>query len=235
MKNQYFGDINDYRKYGLLRLLSGHGEISTAICWMLTPDDDRTDGSLIEYLHQPETWRSFDPELFDHLQDLVVERGLRDVHLAESAGMLPACRFYPELLPDDADGRGRYFERFFPLTEGCYLIFFDPDNGIEVKSKPYGRKGSSKYVYWQELTTSFSRGRSLLIYQHFPRVPRDQFVPSKAREVAEKTGAREVYSFRTARVVFFLVPQDRHREYLRERSHRVEEVWASQIEVGCHQ
>ncbi len=24
MKNQYFGDINDYRKYGLLRCLSRH-------------------------------------------------------------------------------------------------------------------------------------------------------------------------------------------------------------------
>jgi hypothetical protein len=25
MKNQYFGDVNDYRKYGLLRLLTGPG------------------------------------------------------------------------------------------------------------------------------------------------------------------------------------------------------------------
>jgi len=33
MKNQYFGDINDYRKYGLLRTLTG-GQIKTAVCWM---------------------------------------------------------------------------------------------------------------------------------------------------------------------------------------------------------
>jgi len=26
MKNQYFGDINDYKKYSLLRLLGGHGQ-----------------------------------------------------------------------------------------------------------------------------------------------------------------------------------------------------------------
>jgi hypothetical protein len=40
MKDQYFGDINDYRKYGLLRILSGmrcsgQSNISAAICWML--------------------------------------------------------------------------------------------------------------------------------------------------------------------------------------------------------
>jgi hypothetical protein len=44
MKNQYFGDINDYRKYGLLRGLSNRGEIRTAVCWMLTTDDGRGDG-----------------------------------------------------------------------------------------------------------------------------------------------------------------------------------------------
>ena len=33
MKDQYFGDINDYRKYGLLRpIIASSG-------WMLTPDD----------------------------------------------------------------------------------------------------------------------------------------------------------------------------------------------------
>ena len=65
MKNQYFGDINDYRKYSLLRLLSGHGKISTAVCWMLTPDDLRPDGHRIQYLREPEKWRKFDPAVFD--------------------------------------------------------------------------------------------------------------------------------------------------------------------------
>ena len=39
MKNQYFGDVNDYRKYGLLRALQGEGSLSTLVAWMLTPDD----------------------------------------------------------------------------------------------------------------------------------------------------------------------------------------------------
>ena len=41
MKNQYFGDMYDYIKYGLLRQLSGCGKVSLAVCWMLTENDDR--------------------------------------------------------------------------------------------------------------------------------------------------------------------------------------------------
>jgi hypothetical protein len=41
VRNQYFGDINDYRKYGLIRALTNHGELRTTVCWMLTPDDGK--------------------------------------------------------------------------------------------------------------------------------------------------------------------------------------------------
>jgi hypothetical protein len=57
VKNQYLGDINDYRKYGLLRALTNGGEIKTAICWMLTPDDRRGGSGFIGCLEQEHTWR----------------------------------------------------------------------------------------------------------------------------------------------------------------------------------
>lgn len=234
MKNQYFGDINDYRKYGLLRLLSGGGEITTAVCWMLTPDDGRTDGRLIKYLEQPEKWRHLDPRLFDHLTELVLDQSRRDVRGIETPAILPACRFAPGLLADDAEARAKYFETFMDIAKDCDLVFFDPDNGIEVRSKPYGRKDSSKYVYWPELIASFSAGHSLLIYQHFPRIKRERFIETKARELARKTEAREVYSFRTPNVLFVLAPQERHRESFRKRSRKVARVWASQIRVTSH-
>lgn len=234
LKNQYFADINDYRKYGLLRVLSGKGKITTGACWMLTPDDGRTDGSFTDYLHQPEKWRHFDPPLFDHLRDLVLHQNLRDVRGVETVAILPSCRFAPGLLPDDAEGRVAYFETFAGVTEGCDLIFFDPDNGIEVKSKPYDHNGSSKYVYWREIEDAFDAGHSLLIYQHFPHVKRGPYTRSKARELADKTCASEVYSFRTPRVLFLLAPQEHHREFFRDRSKEVPEVWGSQISVARH-
>jgi len=234
VKNQYFGDINDYRKYGLLRLLSGSGEIRTAICWMLTPDDGGTDGRHIKYLEHPERWRHFDPPLYDHLRELVLGQNLRHVRGAETTAILPSYRFAPGLLPDDVEGRAKYFETFMDIAGDCDLIFFDPDNGVEVKSKPYGRNDSSKYVYWRELIESFSAGHSLLIYQHCPRVQRDLFIRNIARELAEKTGAREVYSFGTPNVLFLLAPQERHREFFRKRSRKVGEAWGLQIQVASH-
>ena len=40
MKDQYFGDINDYRKYGILRALQSKGQRTLLVAWMLTPELD---------------------------------------------------------------------------------------------------------------------------------------------------------------------------------------------------
>jgi hypothetical protein len=234
VKNQYFGDINDYRKYGLLRILTNHGQIRTAVCWMLTPDDGRGDGGFIDYLEDGDKWRHFDEPLFDVLRELVLGQNLRDVRGAETSAVLPASRFAPGFLPDDADGRVRYFDAFVELARGCELVFFDPDNGIEVKSKPYGRKDSSKFLYWREMERLWSAGHSLLIYQHFPRAKRDAFVGNKARELMERTRAPEIISFRTRHVVFFLVAQADRLEFFKDRSEKVGRVWKRQILVGRH-
>ena len=70
MKNQYFGDINDYRKYGLLRLLAGAG-LSVGVCWLLTPNDGGVDGERRSYLLKPGRWRKHNPNLYDLLRPLL--------------------------------------------------------------------------------------------------------------------------------------------------------------------
>ena len=66
MKEQYVGDINDYRKYALLRALAGEGAVKIGVCWMLTPSDGRADGNRLGYLRKP-AFSEFDPPLFDLL------------------------------------------------------------------------------------------------------------------------------------------------------------------------
>jgi hypothetical protein len=231
MKNQYFGDVNDYRKYGLLRILTGWGEMSTAVCWMLTPNDGRTDGKLIEYLKQADSWRGYDPDLFDRLREWVIQKGVRDVSLAGEAGLLPGACFYTETLHDDLESRSRYLDSFWNVAAGCDLIFFDPDNGLEVKSKPLGRKGSSKYLGWDELVRAFSSAYSVLVYQHFPREKRDTFIERMAKEMQHRTETARVYSFRTARVVFFLLPSERQIATFEQNVERISETWRDQIHV----
>ena len=187
MKNQYWGDINDYRLYGLLRVLIGQNELRTAVCWMLTPDGDGHDGGFTSYLSHSLRWRRFDPELFDLLSDLVPQ-GQQNVSGLEESGFVPSCRFHTELLTDDQEDRSRYFRRFWKLAEGCDLVFFDPDNGMEVQSRPEGRKDSSKHLYWHELKHAYSQGHSALVFQYFPRVKRDVLHQAAGGRVVREDG-----------------------------------------------
>lgn len=234
MKNKYFGDINDYKKYGLLRALTGRGEIATTVCWVLTEDDDRSDGRRIRYLEQPEKWRCHDPAVFDHLQVQVIQRRIRKVDAIEDSDVLPNCRFYSPLIRDNVKARQRYFRELLKFAKGSQLVFFDPDNGLEIKSVPSGRKNSSKYLYWEEVKTAFARGHSLLIYQHFPRKPRVPFIGQLVDKFRVATGVRNVLSYCSSHVVFFLVPQAAHEEHFREWNNAVVEAWGQRISVRQH-
>jgi hypothetical protein len=234
MKNQYFGDINDYKKYGLIRQLNGFGQISTAVCWMLTPDDLRPDGHRIRYLLEPETWREFDPVVFDHLREHVIERRNRAVNNLENSGVLPNSSFYSEIVQDDACQRTGYLLKFLEFAHNSSLVFFDPDNGMEVKSVRSGRRNSSKYLYFSEVQKAFSGGHSLLIYQHLPPKPRRPFVSELASRFRSVTDVSRIYLYWTQFVVFFLIPQPSHEKLFLERNERITEVWKKQIEVEIY-
>ena len=208
MKHQYFGDINDFRKYGLLRQLSNFGQITSSVCWMLTPDTaGNADGQKLAYLEQPHKYRHHDPALFDLLHEKVQRRGMRNVDTAYMPKILPHSWLFDELVPDDKAGRKLWFDRYLHKAYSSELVFFDPDNGLEVPSVPFGAKDAPKYLYWQEVQQAYAAGHSLLIYQHFPRVARNLFIPSLAARFREVTGSRDIQAFSTSHVVFFLVRQ----------------------------
>lgn len=98
MKNQYFGDINDYRKYGLLRALRSEGDGSLLVAWMLTPEDGGRDEGLRSYLDDPDTWAKYDPELFKGQADLLstAPQPLVDWRTHLEANRL--CRWLPHLV-----------------------------------------------------------------------------------------------------------------------------------------
>ena len=187
MKDQYFGDINDYRKYGLLRSLQSSTKLNLLVAWMLTPDDGRRDGELRDYLQQPHRWKHFDPELYSALVSLLGQTRGRSVSLLESANLIPRAAFFSALVPDERRARNQWRADLASAASGADLVFLDPDNGLEVASKPIGRKGSSKYLAWQEVDILWSAGRSLLIYQHFPRKTRDAFVTQTLATLRART------------------------------------------------
>jgi hypothetical protein len=68
VKIQYFGDMNDYRKFALLRLFARQAKYKVGVCWMMTEPDERQDGNNPSYRERPDLWRGYDPQLFDTLK-----------------------------------------------------------------------------------------------------------------------------------------------------------------------
>jgi hypothetical protein len=114
-------------------------------------------------------------------------------------------------VPDEIVSRERWLEDLKAEAVKADWAFFDPDNGVEVPSLPVGRRGSSKYVFQREILEAWGMGLSVLIYQHFPRVDRGEFIGKKIRELKDFTGSSYASVFRTAEVAYFLLAQEDHR------------------------
>ena len=229
MKNQYFGDVNDFRKYGLLRAITRAAQLRLSVVWMLTPDDGSADGKFTAYLEKPDAWRAHDPELFDGMRALMKSEAPRSVSLIEHTGLLPGAAYHSTVVPESAPDRDRWFQQVRAEMAGSNLVFFDPDNGIEIKSLPYGRRKSSKFVYWREIEEVWNAGSSMLIYQHFIREKRERFVGRMLAALRERAAGSFVEAFSTAHVVFLLALQPRHQHYHEPIVSTVRDRWGDQI------
>lgn len=201
------------------------------MAWILTPDDGRRDGALRSYLEDPARWSKYDPDLFASLADLLRSAPRPSVSLIEESSLLPRASYYSPVVPDGRRERDEWYNNLLRAAAGADLVFFDPDNGIEVRSRPVGRKGSSKYVTWDEIRGVWKAGCSVLLYQHFPREPRQAFAERRAEELRSHTGAGFAEALRTPHVLFLLAAQDRHAQRFREAITLLSNRWNGQIKA----
>lgn len=236
MKNQYFGDEIDYLKYGILRVLCQQEAPPPVHCaWMLTADDARSDGQRTGYLDAPGRWRAYDPALFDALQRLVAA-GQRHVRHVGTDGIVPTAQLHEALVDDDSGARAAWFAGLHGALRAGDLVFFDPDNGLEVTSCKPGRRGSCKYLFLDEVAEIHAAGCTQLIFQHFPRVARAPYIARRAAQLAEVCGGVAPLVLRTSRVAWFLVVHpEAHTEQvaatLRQLPQRVAAQWSPAIEA----
>src|SRR6266536_1581539 len=229
VKNQYFGDVNDYLKYGLLRCFANVG-LSIGVCWMLTPDDARSDERKITYLSDPELWRPHDPALFDVLTRLVSSQQ-RHVRFAKNSACLRESLFFNQLVPSDRILREKWLTRALTKLAGAEVVFFDPDNGIEVRSKPKGSRGSDKYVYWDEIQRAWVKGSSLLIFQHFPRSNHQLFATTLMAKLQEHIKGGKVISLVTSNVLYLLACKPQHQLKLQKALDDIDRKWDGRISI----
>ncbi|MBL7003057.1 MAG: hypothetical protein ISR69_03390 [Gammaproteobacteria bacterium] len=229
MKNQYFGDINDYKKFGLLRSILSATKLKILVSWMLTEDDGSTDGKFIEYLSEPDQWAKYDTDLYEEITVLLQQKTKRAVNLIESSKILGDTQYFSNIVPDHSENRITWLSELKKCALDKDLVFLDPDNGIEIKSKKFGTKNSSKFIYWREIEELWASGKSLLIYQHFIREKREVFIQRMLNSLSEKTETSIVKAFSTSNVVFLLALQPKHQNDYERIINTVRSNWKDQI------
>ena len=180
MKNQYFGDIGDYGKYGLLRFLTENG-VKIAVNWYLTVNDGSGDGKHISYLKKQD-WRAreCDPELFDVLNEMV-SAGQRNVPAFESKSMIVGAKYYHDLLdytgmksPKEKKAfRAEWHTKALQACKDADLVFLDPDNGLMPQEKTSPSTGL-KYAFAEEAADYYRAGQNVVYYCQQGRRPWDE-------------------------------------------------------------
>lgn len=155
MQNKYFGDKHDFYKYFLLKHISKF--YSLGIHWCLVPDEiGKNDGK--KTVSKLEMGK--DDILFKILTNS--EKNIKNIE-----------KYF--------DKKVKYFnekhERFYMAhvyekksigkLKDQEIIFFDPDNGIEVPST--NNKNKFKYVSYGLLENFWKMDKTLIIYQHTDR------------------------------------------------------------------
>lgn len=201
VKHQYVGDINDYRKYALLRALSAGGANRIGVCWMLTPDDGGTDGNRRSYAK----YQHCDPELFDVLTPTLDDPSLRRVSYIEESGIIPGATFHANPLPPVAAERAAYMAECQTRFADTDLVFFDPDNGIASPATKPGQT-TTLHVSLEEAAAFYGGGKSVLLYQHRPKLQTwEALIASKAEQLRAAIPNAVMWVFWRADVAFFLL------------------------------
>jgi hypothetical protein len=224
VKDQYVGDYNDFVKYALLRAILAQ-ELPLLVCWMLTSNDESSEGGKLAYLKKPSEFRRLDPEAFDAMTQLVAD-GSRSIAEVEASGLLTGAVNFSMQLEDHASSRNVFFRELWRQPPA--VTFFDPDNGFEVSSKPRGLRDSSKYIYWSEVEETFRLGHSVIVFQHFARQERSAHLSRLLDHLRETTGS-EAFALRSAHVAFLCAPQIVHERRLWNATRDLTEHWGRQL------
>ena len=168
MNNRYFGNIHDFYKYALLRLLVGllplgekpKEELFDAlgVCWMLTRDDD-PEKSGVGQDGDNFGSEAIDKNLHSKFREWREQGELRKkgVGLLHSSGLLRNAKFFI-----DEMGREKYFEdmRGKFKDDKRDLIFFDPDYGLALGARDWG----PGFLPASEVDKCYESGFSVMFY-----------------------------------------------------------------------
>lgn len=219
MQDRYTGDIGDYGKLGLLRVLQAAG-FSIGVNWYRVPDETHNeDGKHVRYLERG-LYRECDEQLWSELRKIITS-GERSVSRLENDAVLQAA-FFSQVLDfrnrrrqEREAIRRKWHEAALAELGKSDVVFLDPDNGLIVPSAVNTGR-ANKYVMPEEIADYYGQGSSVIYYQHKARRPDPFYIrqQNELLQMAELTGASGLgLKFRTtSQRCYYFIMQPKHRE-----------------------
>jgi hypothetical protein len=184
MQDKYVGDIGDFGKYILLNEICK--EFKLGVNWFYVKG--KKEGGDKEYRYRylkdenknSEKYEPCCPDLYRKFRRLgIAENNNRNIAKFEEARILPTeTAFYRKPLPRGEAERKEWFKESIGEfeKEKVDIIFLDPDNGIQpTPQKDKKGKDATKYVFYDEIERYYKLGKSLVIYNHRDRSPKDEY------------------------------------------------------------
>ena len=232
MRDNFAGDVGDFGKYVLLRELMNQSDKTTklGINWYYTDHDEAPngDGGHVAYLdisvRNNLRYRSSCPELYDKLA-MIIRQDKRTVAEVESSRILPrGTVFYSTPIPNAGINpaerihlRQTWFQKSLTTLQYTDFIYLDPDNGISLDLSVKGKPLAMKYVFMDEIEAYYRSGKSLIVYNHRDRRPRDEYDLKilRIREYVNSHSDIKVLRFKRVAVRdFIFLIQEHHRELM---------------------
>ena len=216
MRNEWAYDVLDFEKYALARYFVREGGFKVGICSMINgPSVSKVERATPFYIKDPaKRWRVVDPELFDWFE-LLESEGHRSTQIVYELGLVPSADFYLPEIPRKLSARSEYFRNCWGHMSGNDICFFDPDTGL-IPGRLGARAGDSyrsqAHLYYDEVAATYQQAFSVIIFQHYDRTPRQEFINTKADLLKSVTRAPAVISFITPHVMFLCAPQPQIRK-----------------------
>ena len=223
MQNRYVGDIGDFGKLGLLRVLSSNG-LSIGVNWYLTDNESHNgDGRHVEYLAKAE-YRDCDEALWYALKHIVTSNQ-RETTAIERSGILSATYYSVPIAgayknkAERLEQRKRWHMSALKALRGTDVVYVDPDNGLMVPSAQ-GTAKMGKYVEAQEIADYYRQGSSVIYYQHKARLQDDEYAVQfhnllAGIEIPKARGLGLKFISTSQRFYFFVI-QPRHASIIRD-------------------
>ena len=242
MQDRYVGDVGDFGKYGLLRKLCAqdeHGaEFRLGVLWYRFTGQDPTkanDGKHTQYLDlnppsRERNLRDCDQDLFKKVRRIVASND-RNIEAIERDDILPPKTLYfSEGLSFEgisssevrSTKRRSWLDAGMATMAKAEVVFFDPDNGLQIPSRKRTDLQGPKHVYYDDLLEYWGRGKSLVIYHHLSRNGKsgDQ-ISRRCQNLRDQLKGVKPLPLRFKRRsprVFFVLPAKAHRVRLRPES-----------------